>query len=553
MAYYSNQHSRRGNATVYTIAALLIVGFIGTALLKMAHQDVIGGADYYQATRARLAAKAGIQKFLYLVENDPDSVISIVYKLAIDSLDSYWAVGDSITYEELNTTSSYRVEAVGIDPENFVIHLQSYGRTGNSRATIDATVELGNLELARSTSADRDFALYVGEVNSFFILDAVDIKGNTAISGSVNFDIGADGSIFRGTFRTIDDGTNSNQMWRGHYIFEQLAYFGNPVRGDGSMHMTFQDLSAFEESPSSNAKLDTCHFHADTWMNNNSTGGVHMFLNGHNLSHTTAFNYNPSEWHDVGTEMQSPDNPMDIADSVGLSMDICMPDLDTSVFTSAQRLSWAKLHDPFENSESPLSYDPNTGTWWEIDGTMCNKIWEYANSAGRLWRGFAVVDVDTTIDVIPGGTFDKKIIFIINKGRTFDPSVGGGMFRTSETANMVLYGEPGSAMQNIGHWGFARGYIYADSGATINMGGNAAKFDPFVGAIHVQDEADMNWYPEQNPLVSTVTYDAEVIEDLTPDGFLTFPCGGPSDPTVLDSIVFVEGFEIQPRVLGINY
>lgn len=549
MAYYS----KRGNATVYTIAALLIVGFIGTALLKMSHQDVLGGVDYYQATRARIAAKAGLQKFLYLVDNDPDSIVDIVYKLAIDSLDSYWAVGDSVTYEELNTSSSYRVEAVGIDPEKFIIHVKSYGRTGNSRAAIDATVELGNLELARSASADRDFALYVGDVDAFYILDAVDIKGNTAISGSVKFDIGADGSIFRGTFRTMDDGTNSNQIWRGKYIFEELAYFGNPVRGDGSMHMTFQDLSAFEERPSSNASSDTCHFHADTWMNKNGTGGVSLFLNGHNVSHTTAFNFGSSDWHDVGTEMQSPDNPMDIADSVGLSLDICMPDLDTSVWPSSYRLSWAKLHDPNDNADSPLSYDPDLLSWWEIDGTMCNKIWEHANSAGKIWRGYALVDVDTTIDVISGGIFDHKIIFIINEGRVFDPTNAGNMFETSTTASMVLYGEPGSEMQNIGHWGFARGYIYADSGAVLNMGGNNAKFDPFTGAIHVQDDAEMNWYPEQNPTKPTITYDAEVIEDLTHDGFLTFPCGGPSDPTVLDSIVFVEGFEIQPRLLGINY
>jgi len=248
---------------------------------------------------------------------------------------------------------------------------------------------------------------------------------------------------------------------------------------------------------------------------------------------------------------------MDIRDSLALSKTECMPNLDASVIPSGKILSWNQLRNSGLGGgssilPSPYIYSPG---WNEVDGKMANNIWNYANANGKLWNGYAVIDVDQQCIATEGPTadiFTKKIIFIVGSGRTLQADGNGDMFRTSNTASMVLYAKTGGTLANIGHWTSARGYIYTATGGRLDMGGSLAPFDPFTGAIHIQDGATVNWYPAVLGGTPTITYDSSIVAELSVDNFLTFPCDT-STGAISDSIKFINGFGIDERVLGVNY
>ncbi len=553
----STKSKRRGNATVYTIAALLVVGFIGTALIKMAQHDVIGGTDYYQASRARVAAKAGLQKFERIVNQLPDSIVQVVYNMVVDTFPNWWVVGDGANFEDMGNNSSYRVQAVGIDSSNFTMHLVCEGRSGNSRATMHAVYELGNIEVKTDQSIPQDFALYIGDVN-FNMYGPIDVNGKTRISGDVDFDLLASGSRFRQLFRTSVE--NSFQMWRGTYTFDTIAYFGTEVHADGNTHFYLMKESGFDPRVAMTGSNNTMDFYGDIYANANFTGAIALDAHNHDVIVTTAFNSgspNPG-WVNF-TEVQTGltgANAQDIRDSLSISKIECMPLLDPSVIPVAKILSWNSLRNSGLGGgssilPSPWVYAP---AWNEVDGKMANNIWAYANANGKLWNGYAVVSVDQQCIATEGPTndiFTQKIIFIVRNTKTLQADGNGDMFRTSATASLVLFAQSGGTLANIGHWTTARGYIYTATGGRLDMGGSLAPFDPFVGAIHVADGATMNWYPAVLSGVPTITFDADVIADLMVDEFLTFPCD--TSANAIDSIVFIDGFQIDERLLGINY
>jgi len=549
----------RGNATVYTIAALLVVGFIGTALMKMGQHDVIGGSDYYQASRARVAAKAGLQKFERITNQLPDSIVRVLYYMVIDTFSSRWVVGNENTFEDMGNGSSYRVKMIDVDSSNFTALLQAEGRIGNSKTTLNAVYELGNLEIKRNVTVPQDFALYIGKTNSFNMYGPIDVNGKTRISGDVDFDALASGSRFRQLFRSSVE--NSYQMWRGTYTFDTIAYFGTEVRADGNTHFYLMKESGFDPRVAMTGSNNTMDFYGDVYANANFTGSIELDAHNHDIVVTTAFNIgspNPgwSNYNLVQTGLTGA-NAQDLRDSLGIPKTECMPTLDISKIPAGSILSWNSLRNSGLGGgssilTSPWVYAPG---WNEVDGKMANNIWEYANSNGKLWNGYAVVSVDQQCIATEGPTnvtFTKKIIFVVRNTKVLQADGNGDMFRTSADASLVLYAQTGGQLQNIGHWGFARGYIYAATGATLAMGGSLAPFDPFVGALHVADGATMSWYPAVMGGAPTLTYDSTVIEDLTFNKFLTFPCDS-TGATSSDSIVFVDGFEIDERLLGINY
>ncbi len=546
-SYFKKQlKSIRGNATVYTLAALLIVGFIGTALIKMAKHDVVGGADYYQATRARVAAKAGLQQFEFYIENLPDSIVQIVFEMAIDSVPTKWIIGDKNTYVNLFGNSEYRLQALSFDSDKFVMHVKSEARAGGSKATIDAFYELGNLEIFKDPGIKEDFALYIGDVNSFTMLGPIDIDGSAYISGNVDFDALASGSRFRGVFRTSNE-TNF-QTWRGTYTFDTVAYFGTRVSSDGATHFNMMDKSGFDPRTNMSGSNNSFDFHGTVYSNANFTGNITLDGHGNKVIHNTAFNFGSpknngwSNYDDISSGLSGAKS-MDIQDSLGLNKTVCMPDIDTSVI-SPYALKWSNL------SNKGATEQPG---WNEIDGRMANYIWQKASDAGKLWKGFAVLEIDQDIYTVwgSGDFFSKKLIVIIGSGEVYQPTSAARHFGTTADANLTLYVAPGGSIQNIGSWEFLRGYIYVDSGATCVISGNGSDVDPIVGALHAQDNATLSWYPLVSG-VPSIKYDPGIITELSYDDFLVFPCVS-VDSLASDSIKFIEGFGINERLLGINY
>jgi len=152
-------------------------------------------------------------------------------------------------------------------------------------------------------------------------------------------------------------------------------------------------------------------------------------------------------------------------------------------------------------------------------------------------------------------TFNGKMILIVNDGVTLQPTAAGEFFTIDTSANLMIYGAPGSAIENLGDWEFYRGYMHIDSGATISMGGAANKVDPLQGAIHIRDSANVKgWYP-LNAGVPNLVYDSTVINSLNYDGLMTYYCGSDTTSGTSKVIVTIEPVagEENQRLVSIRY
>lgn len=554
MGNYTNNSilSRGGNTTIYTIAVLLVVGFIGTALLRMGRRDLIGGIDYYKATEARVAAKAGLQKFEHIIENLPDSILQVVYDMAIDTFTSKWIVGDGNTYESLFGKSEYRVQAKAFDPTSFIMHVESEAKTANSRSTINAVYHLGNLRIDSDSGVVDDFALYIGDVASFSMLGPVDIDGGTYINGNVNWDFHASGSRFRGPFQTSIE--TNQQMWRGDYTFDTIVYFGTRVTSDGGTNFTMLDKVGFDPRTEMQGSANTFTFHNTVYTNANITGAVSLDALGNRVVHNTSFEPgSPSPgWVNANFESSgySGAKTMDLRDSLGFEKNVCMPDVDLSVINSIA-MPWSKFA---HNAGNLLPASEVATGWWQLDGRMADAIYDFADANNLIWNGYCVLNIDAQIEADwgRGDMFSEKMIVIVGNGEKYQPSASARHFGTTDSASLMLYVAPGGEVQNIGSWEFLRGYLYVDSGATCAIAGNGSSFDPLVGAIHAQDDAKLSWYPMVTPGTPTITYDKSLLTELMADDFLSFPCLNP-DSLEPDSVTFVNGTTIEQELLGINY
>ncbi len=161
---------------------------------------------------------------------------------------------------------------------------------------------------------------------------------------------------------------------------------------------------------------------------------------------------------------------------------------------------------------------------------------------------------DTSI-AVHSPTFNGKMILLVNDGKKLQPTTDGQFFTIDSSANMMVYGAPGSSIQNIGDWEFFRGYMHIDSGATVSMGGSSNKVDPLMGAIHFSDSANITgWYP-LNAGVPNIVYDSAVISEMNHDGLMTYSCGSDSvsgAPVITVTVDPVEG-EANQRLLSIRY
>ncbi len=126
-------------------------------------------------------------------------------------------------------------------------------------------------------------------------------------------------------------------------------------------------------------------------------------------------------------------------------------------------------------------------------------------------------------------TFNGKMILMVNDGKTLQPTAVGEFFPIDIGANMMIYGAPGSKIENLGNWDFYRGYVHIDEGATISLGGSENYVDPLMGAIHIRDNAIVKgWYP-LNAGVPNLVYDSTVISNLNHDDLMTYKCGSDTE------------------------
>ncbi len=528
MTYASQLEKRRGSATIYTIMTMLIIGFVGTAMIKMAKHDLISGADYYNAGNARVAAKAGLQAFESETINRPDSILTLVNDMVIDSVPEKWIINDNSQFITIEGNRRYRVKATLIAPENFIIQIQSEGRATGSRAIITAYYELGNLERCSSGSLE-DLALYLGDLNSFSLDGPIEIKGNSFIHGNVDMATDASGTHFFGRVKT-SYGSDA-QLWRGTYTFSDMVYFDSDIETDGDLEFNVMNRSGFNYEINAQSS-DTLHLHGNSYFND--AVSVNLKIKSNSKIKFVAGNEFPTSGL---PGLDSVTAVMNIEESLGIDNKLyCIPDVNISGITEKEKLQSKYLISNLY-----------------LHGDSATAIYEAARDAGKLWHGFAVVELETSETVIPNssGEFDGKMIIIVPDESTYgQANVFNGHFKTKSTSTLMIYVAPGGTVSDIGIGEYFRGYIYVDSDGSCTLSyEDKDKPEQLIGAIHVNDDADFNWTP--SPYASFITFDSTVFKELDVGGLLSFPCT--SGLSNIDSVNYKSDNYITHELLGVNY
>ncbi len=744
-----------GIAIIYVLAAILVVGLIGTVTVKMATGDAIGGSLLHRATEARFAAKSGIERLQNEIEVDPVSCTTMIKFLVSQDTADFWVYGDETTWDSLSPSQKYRLKAIDFDIAKSVLEVISYGEGNDGKNEARALIEVFNVDIqtsaVSSSGFDNHFALYIGDVDPFPMNGPIDVDGNTFFPGDIGFDLSASNSRFRGIFRSTE--TASIQRWQGTYTFDSTAYFGSKVTCDGGMLLNFNGLTAFNDGIYSVGSNNAITFNDRVFVDDNIEGSgsaLTLDANGNEVVYGSDFSFGSASWSDYDDEGKSTEEPRWLKDSVGIG-EACVPVFNRSVIPTSKILKWSELKNPSSHGYSglldPVSHDPG---WDELDQIMANEIFNYAMAHDKDWNGIAVVEVDANmwtergipeieydsatsylagkvesnsdaeflmsfkdtilahesptyeshtltsskpysegltwgtlrfddippnfvnaklsiefydLDVIedeyskftlqesaelydhhgnqlfnldvnhpdaarfnsnvneelitplpdslfttdflelslkmkcwinlkPGyssytagngidkffniridgfintdvatdtsvavqsPTFNGKMILLVNDGAKLQPTSAAGEFFPIETeANMMIYGAPGSTIENLGDWEFYRGYLHIDSGATISMGGASNSVDPLMGAIHIRDNAIVKgWYP-LNAGVPNLVYDSTVINSLNYDGLMTYECGTDTTSGSVTETVTITPIvgESNQRLVSIRY
>ena len=167
--------NNRGASMLYVLAALIVTGFIGVAMLKTTTSDKVGNVLYRSSESARSAAKSGMIAGLSFFEQSGTATITTqIIPLLQDWVDKplkssipathKWIKGDASSYETIDgSVLKYRVELLAFDSKKFNITLRSEGiGKGGSKATITGVYHLDGLMFKITNTVKPTTALYLG-------------------------------------------------------------------------------------------------------------------------------------------------------------------------------------------------------------------------------------------------------------------------------------------------------------------------------------------------------------------------------------------------------
>jgi len=240
-----NRKTDRGVSMIIVLAALIVTGFLGSAMLKLSTGGQLSNGNYSTSAKARSAANSGITAAIQSLEGtNPSS--SVIPKLqnwinssrGLEQLEQssrwlYGAASGTSSWKTLDGSLEYRVEIVGFDPQKFNVALRSEGKgRGGSRAVATAVYHLEGLEYQTTTYPNNALQADGGihEGNNY----QININGGAQIDfagvyPATSFNLRG-GLHINGPFRTVGgpDGSREFKV-NGPYHFHGPSYFRNLV------------------------------------------------------------------------------------------------------------------------------------------------------------------------------------------------------------------------------------------------------------------------------------------------------------------------------------
>ncbi len=539
------KHRNSGMSMLYVLAALIVTGFIGTALLKVSTGDRISNAHYSTSASARSAALSGMIFAIEKFENPTHSVNNLLLLNKWIKAESggpftaadRWYVGMEDGYYTLpNINLEAKVEILAFDKARQNITLRSEGKgTGGSRASITSVYYLDGLdfeeveeviEVEEEVEVETDW----GEENAFFLGDGLSLDAHSAfdITGDVYIGSGTDiyfdsyvsGSTFQGNFIIAKANSAASNLLRfdGSTItFEGPAYFGTRPNLTGSATLNFDHKVGFEwgvKMKKDSIELgNTAYWNYRNDADQSKSGEIDQ--NTNKIYHNGQFNYlyradygggayddtilthNGSPAVVVNSSEMTTANKVKIPDSLGINMSQCEIQVHPEVIDESFITDWTD------------------GSATNFTGALANTMYGTAPK----WNGFMVLRLQSALSLVGGGDkFSGQMIVLVNGNRIY--ATGTGAMSCEPYANFTIIGN-GGTVENIGGWSYYRGLMWAGPGCDFIVGGAPPAASNIHGAIYaVPGATNMEWYPPGGS-TSFLEFDPTVLEDLDHDGFIT--------------------------------
>ncbi len=563
-----NVHSQKGVSLLYVMAALIVGGFIGTALLKMSHHSQMASVMYAGSESARSAVNAGFMKGLSVLEatNDVEKerVIDII-KMWVEAKQSdtiqdrfRWLTdsGNSDKFVDLGSRQKYRVQIIGIDYEDngsnpkVRVALQSEGiGSGNSRASAIGTYALNGLGKDIPEGTKPKNAIHL-ETGSFEWNCSLHVIGNSYFGGSLQSNVYPprfEGEIY---VRSNNDSVNFNSGG----TFEQKAYFGGPVSIAGEGEPDFQSSAGFENYLT--ASMGKPNISGDLFLNadvffNNASG---MNLNSGDCYYYSGANFKWSNfpWRAVNEVVQnygslkSSSRKMDIPTMMGFSSAVGNP-----VHFDVSKIPNKKIHKVI----SGQVHSNNLNAW-------------YNNPKTPKWHGFMVLKVisgyNSSMRLIIKGEdeFEGKVIWLMDR-HNLDLS---NFYESSDDALSVLYIDKTKHKgTNWGGFDDFRGFVYVNSGELITVAAEthiqgalyqrAGTHQQFNASKAIKIKNANTWhpdttFPDEDERTLVLEWDQSVIDELAATGIFH---KDPAGETKITDGIFVEAAKLESITLSRSY
>ncbi len=508
-----------GMSTMYVIAAILTTSFIATALLSLSHNEVISAADYSGMHTAAISAKSGLQASEVFFRDSSESTMILLNNfIAPEDGEEYtddnkcWLFGDENNPVSLHNQQKYSSYIQWLDEENIVVQVCALGY-GKSKSVCKAygIYHLSGIDYEISQEMTSIHAIYLGGEGRNFD-KPVNITGDAYFGGDVHFNGGADGSIIDGNFKT---GTSANSSeFDGGVTFKGNAYFQTKLKVQNSL--VFEKKAGFEKEIELNQDMeiyDDAYFNEDF----NAVGGGKVDMHSYTAYHyggiTTSRFINANLVSNGGTIVGIPDS-LDVPPGNEPALN-----LDISVIPTEKKFTPYDLGIPTNFNASDL-----------------NSIYSTAQSNGQLWGDFLVVEDYNGGLNMGGGTFNKKIIWILHKGM----NMNGNLYTSGPNSNSLFYID-GGAIQGFGSSGLFRGFVYAEGGSITYQWGPG---NDFQGSFHHKDGAG---FQMNSGNTLNLSLNNDVLSEFGDLGIITG-----TEEVVNDTLDLIEAY-ITPTLHGIHY
>lgn len=563
----------KGISLLVVMAALVVVGFIGTSLIKMSFSDTLGGVLYSESGAARDAANSGITAAIHElnvdITVDPDALSEVLFRLnAYMDIDKpiphgrdsaiCYIKGSPTTWNYLTSDLSqgYRVYIDGFEFVNDYdckLSLVSEGFSdGGGRATTVALYSIADLYRIPSSDWDDMSAIYFEDDVAIEFQAPIVVNGDCYFSSGTKFLTNATNSTFNGRFRLQSMPNSDPDMpFKGEYTINGNAYFGmspdlypaaSVVDGSGTLPNDADTGSLIV-----NGKAGFKH---GIWLQGHSGSGTTLApnylqvteesywmgwigtfgwaygypastfadLNGQMVTHNSAFPYNSTLLQNKGAS--NPNGSLTenyILNELGFSTSRCDLEIHPEIIP---------------NSVIVEIDDGNSGTTDELTGRMLNNY--PAN-----WNGFAVIKCGSQVNMIDSSTIDpahvvtNKVIILVPTSTTLQPSSVGafagrippvrivrnldGSINRAQSGHITVI-NTGGIVADFGGTDSFRGLIYTQSGQTTIGGACNAGADGLFGSLYASAGGTYTWHPKRLDNTgngkNSITFDPTVLEDL---------------------------------------